>query len=291
MRVAAGTTLEQQIKLAFDSLTRAERQLASHITRHYPVSALGSITALAKGAEVSTPTVVRLAQKLGFKGYPDLQMHLRAEVEERLVSPLVKHDRWAEGVPDTHILNRFADAVVANLQATLARIDHAEFDAVAGMMADPGRRIFAMGGRITHAMADYFATHMQAMRADVTLIEDTANAWPGALIDLRAGDVLLAFDIRRYENTVLQLVEMAADQGAEVVVITDQWVSPAAERARFRLSAHVEAPSAWDSTVAIQVLVETLLAAVEARAWDSTRARMKRLEDLYARARFFRRHK
>jgi len=289
--VAAGPTLEQQIKLAFDGLTRAERQLASHITRNYPVSALGSITALAKGAEVSTPTVVRLAQKLGFKGYPDLQAHLRAEVEERLVSPLVKHDRWAEGVPDTHILNRFADAVVANLQATLAQIDHAEFDAVAGLMADPGRRVFAMGGRITHAMAEYFVTLMQAMRPDVTLIADTANAWPGALIDLRAGDVLLAFDIRRYENTVLQLVEMAADQGAEVVVITDQWVSPAAERARFRLSAHVEAPSAWDSTVAVQVLVETLLAAVEVRAWDSTRARMKRLEDLYARARFFRRQK
>lgn len=287
----AGATLEQQIRQAFDGLTRAERQLASHITRNYPVSALGSITALARGAEVSTPTVVRLAQKLGFKGYPDLQAQLRTEVEERLVSPLVKHDRWAEGVPDTHILNRFADAVVGNLQATLAQVDHAEFDEVAGLMADPGRQIFATGGRITHAMADYFVTHMQAMRPGVTLIADPATAWPGALIDLGAGDVLLAFDIRRYENTVLQLVEMAADQGAEVVVITDQWVSPAAERARFRFSAHVEAPSAWDSTVAIQVLVETLLAAVEARAWDSTRARMKRLEDLYARARFFRRHK
>lgn len=285
----AARTIEHQIKARFDDLTRAERQLASHITRHYPVAALGSITALAKGAEVSTPTVVRLVQKLGYKGYPDFQSVVRAEVEERLISPLAKHDRWAGGVPDTHILNRFADAVVGNLQATLGQIDHAEFDAVARLMADKNRKILAMGGRITHAMADYFVTHMKIIRRDVTLISDMSNAWPPALIDMGPGDVLLAFDIRRYENNVLSLVEIAADQGAEVVLITDQWVSPAAERARYRLSAHIEAPSAWDSTVAIQVLVETLLAAVQSLTWDETQARMKRLEDLYARARFFRR--
>ncbi|MGB5835842.1 MAG: MurR/RpiR family transcriptional regulator [Albidovulum sp.] len=284
-------TVEQKIKAGFDGLTRAERQLAQHVTRHYPVAVLGSITALAKGAEVSTPTVVRLVQKLGYKGYPDFQRVVRAEVEERLISPIAKHDRWAGGVPDTHILNRFADAVVGNLQATLGQIDHAEFDIIAGLLADKNRKIFAMGGRITHSMADYFVTHMKVIRRDVTLISDMSNAWPPALIDMGPGDILLAFDIRRYENNVLALVEMAADQGAEVVLITDQWVSPAAERARYRLSAHIEVPSAWDSTVAIQVLIETLMAAVQSLTWDETQARMKRLEELYSMARFFRRSK
>ena len=288
---ALAQTVEQRIRARFDALTRSERQLASHITRHYPVSVLGSITALAREAEVSTPTVVRLVQKLGYKGYPDFQGDVRSEVEERLISPIAKHDRWAVGVPDTHILNRFADAVVGNLQATLGQIDHAEFDAIAALMADRDRKIFAMGGRITHAMADYFVTQMKVMRQDVTLLSEMSNAWPPALIDMAPGDVLLVFDIRRYENNVLTLVEMAADQGAEVVLITDQWVSPAADRARYRLSAHIEVPSAWDSTVAIQVLVETLMASVLCLTWDETQARMKRLEDLYARARFFRRGK
>ena len=287
----AKRTIEQEIKTAFDTLTRAERQLASHITRNYPVAALGSITALAKGADVSTPTVVRLVQKLGYKGYPDFQVSIRAEVEERLISPLVKHDRWAGGVPETHMLNRFADAVVGNLQATLSQIDHAEFDAIAALMADKNRKVFAMGGRITHTIADYFATHMKVIRPNVALISDQSNAWPPALIDLAPGDVLLAIDIRRYENNVLQLVEIAADQGAEVVLITDQWVSPAATHARYRLSAHVEAPSAWDSTVAIQVLIETLLASIQTLTWEDTQSRMQRLEELYARSRFFRRGK
>lgn len=287
----ATLSIEDQLRAALPDLTRAERQLATHILRHYPVAALASITALAKAAETSTPTVVRMVQKLGFKGYPDFQLSLRGEVEAMLVSPLAKHDRWAGGVPDTHILNRFADAVVANLQATLSQIDHADFDAAAALLADSNRRVFAVGGRITHALADYFVTLMKVVRPDVTLLSDMSSAWPPALLDMTPGDILLVFDIRRYENSVLQLVELAVEQGAEVILITDRWISPAASHARHTLSCHIEAPSAWDSTVSVLVLVETLLAAVQSLTWGQTEGRLKRLEELYDRSRFFRRHR
>ena len=289
--MAETMTLDEELRLALPDLTRAERQLATHILSHYPVVALGSITILAKAASVSTPTVVRLVQKLGYKGYPDFQASLRGEVEAMLISPLAKHDRWAGGVPDTHILNRFADAVMANLQATLGQIDHAEFDASAAILADPARKIFALGGRITHVLADYFCSLMAVVRPGVTLLSDNPSTWPPAMLDLAQGDVLLVFDIRRYENAVLQVAEMAREQGAEIILITDRWVSPAATHAGHTLACHVEAPSAWDSTVTLMVLVETLLASVQDRTWSGTEPRMKRLEDLYARTRFFRRHR
>lgn len=283
--------LDEQLRAALPDLTRAERQLATHVLSHYPVAALGSITILAKAAQVSTPTVVRLAQKLGYKGYPDFQAALRGEVEAMLVSPLAKHDRWAGGVPDTHILNRFADAVMSNLQATLNQIDHAEFDAAARLLADPARHVFAMGGRITHSIADYFTSLMTIVRPQVTLLSDSSSTWQPALLDMQAGDVLLVFDIRRYENAVLQVTEMAKERGAEIVLITDRWISPASAHARHTLACHIEAPSAWDSNVSLMVLVETLLAAVQDLTWDVTEGRMKRLEELYARTRFFRRHR
>lgn len=283
--------LDEQLRNALPDLTRAERQLASHVLSHYPVAALGSITILAKAAQVSTPTVVRLAQKLGYKGYPDFQAALRGEVEAMLVSPIAKHDRWAGGVPETHILNRFADAVMSNLQATLGQIDHAEFDAAAALLADPSRHVFAMGGRITHSIADYFTSLMTIVRPEVTLLSDSSSTWQPALLDMQPGDVLLVFDIRRYENAVLQVAEMAKERGADIILITDRWISPASAHARHTLACHIEAPSAWDSNVSLMVLVETLLAAVQDLTWDVTEGRMKRLEELYARTRFFRRHR
>lgn len=286
--MAKGEPLDDHLRAALSSLTRAERQLATHILSHYPVAALGSITQLAKAALVSTPTVVRLTQKLGYRGYPDFQASLRSEVEAMLVTPLTKHDRNAAGVPDAHVLNRFAESVVSNLQATLNQIDPAAFDAVAVLLADPTRRIFAMGGRITHPIADYFISLMQIIRADVALVTNTAATWPPILLDIKPGDVLLVYDIRRYENAVLQVAEMARERGAVIVLVTDRWVSPAAAHASHTLCCHIEAPSAWDSIVPLMVLTETLLAAVQNLNWDATAPRLKRLEELYARSRLFR---
>jgi DNA-binding MurR/RpiR family transcriptional regulator len=282
--------MDEELRLALPDLTRAERQLASHILTHYPVAALGSITALAKAGGVSSPTGVRLVQKLGYQGYSDFQRALRGQVEAMLVSPLVKQSR-AGGAMEGHLMTRFASAVAENLQATLAQIDPGEFDAAAALLADPSRRIFAMGGRITHAIADYFVTLMKVIRPEVLLMSDMSNAWPPALLDMKPGDVLLVFDIRRYENAVLQVAEVAREQGAEIVLITDRWVSPAAAHARHVLPCHIEAPSAWDSNATLLVLVETLLAAVQGLTWEVTEARMKRLEELYTRTRLFRRYR
>lgn len=288
--MTAPTTLDR-LGAAFADLTPAERQLGAHLRDGYPVAGLASITALAKAAGVSTPTVVRLVQKLGFRGYPDFQAALRGEVEEALVSPLAKHDRWADAVPEEHILNRFGHAVLGNLAATLKQVEPAAFDAAAALLADPGRHVWTTGGRITHAMADYLTRHLSIVRGGVQLITEPATGWPPAVLEMRKGDVLVAFDIRRYENAVLNLVEMAAAAGVEVILFTDPWISPAAAHARHRFAAHVEAPSAWDSATSILVLVEALLAAVQALTREETRLRMARLEELYGTSRTFRRNR
>lgn len=285
---ATPKSIEVTLRNSVDSLTRTERHLATYFLRNYPMALMGSVNQIAKAADVSAPSIVRFAKKLGYSGFQELQAAVRGELEARLESPLAKHDRWAENAPDTHILNRFADAVLGNLQNTLAQIDHAQFDAATRLMSDPNRKVFATGGRITLAMAEYFVTQMKVIRPNVELLLPVSNTWPPALLEMKPGDIVLAFDIRRYENNVLQLVELAKDQGAEVILVTDPWVSPASAHASYRFSAQIEVPSAWDSNVAIQLLVETMLASVQALTWKDTSARMSRLEELYEKARFFR---
>lgn len=282
---------ESRLRAALPALTRAERQLAAYMLANFPVSVLGSVSAVARGAGVSAPTVVRLVQKLGYSGFPEFQAHLHDEVSAKLASPIAKREKWAQLPPEGHLLNAFAARVVENLTATLGGIDVDEFDKVAAKLAARERRVWTIGGRLTRSLAEYFATALLVMRDGVTLMSNLPNTWPPALLDMREGDVLLAFDVRRYEATVLQVVEIAREQGAEVVLITDRWVSPAAAHATHIFPCHIEAPSAWDTLTAPLMLVEALLAAVQGQDWSSTEARLARLEDLYARTRLFRRMK
>ncbi|PCI41109.1 MAG: RpiR family transcriptional regulator [Rhodospirillaceae bacterium] len=280
-------TVAERIRAKFDDLTRAERQLANTIRKNYPASGLGSITAIAETSDVSTPTVVRMAKKLGFKGFPELQAALRSEVEATLSNPIAKHNRWAESAPDTHILNRFADAVMDNMRQTLRQIDPQEFDAVVKLLADKDRSIHVVGGRLSRSLADYFFTHMQVIRDHLTLVASNSNTWPHYVLNMREGDVLVVFDVRRYERDILRLAEMAKSKGVTLILFTDQWGSPAAKHATHSFHCRIEAPSAWDSSVVTLSILETVISAVQTENWDETQDRMKDLEDLFDTTKLF----
>jgi len=264
-------TISDLIQQRLDELTRAERQLAHSILENYPASGLGPLTALAQDARVSVPTVARMVQKLGFKGYPEFQSALREELKAKVKNPIAKHDSWAGDAPSEHILNRFTDAVMTNIRLTLGQIKPADFDRASALIGDTERHVFIVGGRITHTVAEYLFLHMQVIRTDVTHIQTTASAWPHYLLNVGEGDVVVIFDMRRYENNTLKLAEMAQRKGAKLVLFT-----------------RIEAPAAWDSVSATLLLVETMIAAVQDPNWDATKDRMEELEGMFDRTKLFR---
>lgn len=281
-------TIAELLRHNTDRLTRSERQLSDVILQNYPVSALGTITALADAAGVSTPTVARLVQKLGFPGFPGFQKVLRDELDEKISSPLVKREKWVDDAPDEHILNRFTKSVIDNISQSLARVDPADFDRACALLSDRRCKVFVVGGRITRTLADYFFLHLQVMRDKVVHITSNSNAWPHYLLDVDAGDVLVIFDIRRYENSTLRLAEMATERKAKIILFTDQWTSPVGQLADIVFKTHIVVPSAWDSNITGMLLAESVIAEVQERTWDSTRERMEALEVMFDRTRFFR---
>ena len=284
----ADNTIAERLQQRFDTFTRAERQLADVMLKNYPVSGLGTITTVAQSAGVSTPTVARMIQKLGFSGFPEFQAELRAELNATISSPIAKHDAWAGEAPQAHVLNRFTDAVLDNIRQTLALIDIARFDEACALLADEKRHVYIAGGRITRALADYLFLHLQVIRPGVSHIRTLANAWPHYLLDVKEGDVVIVFDIRRYEYAMMKLAEIAAEKGAKVVLFTDQWRSPADAVADFTFSSRIAVPSAWDSSVVTMLLVEAVIEQIQQHNWPSARQRMEALEGMFDRTRIFR---
>ncbi len=281
-------TIAERLREKNEVLTRAERQLAGIVLKNYPASGLGTITTIAEAAGVSTPTVARLVQKLGFSGFPAFQAALRNELNEKISGPIAKRDRWADNAPDAHILNRFTDAVIGNISQTLGEIDTESFDNACDLISDPKRAIFVVGGRITRTLADYFFLHVQVIRSGVTHISSNSNAWPHYLLDIKQGDVVVIFDIRRYENSTLRLAEIARERGAVIILVTDQWQSPIDAFADICFCNKIVVPSAWDSSVTSTLLVEIIIAEVQERHWETTRRRMEDLEEMFDKTRFFR---
>lgn len=280
--------VEALIRSRLDTLTRAERQIANALLEDFPMLGLASISEVAQRAGVSPPTVVRMVQKLGFEGFGEFQDALRAELSAKISDPIRKRERWARDAPDSHMLNRFAAAVTDNVRHTLRLIDTEQFDALARRLADQQHSVFVLGGRITGSLAGYFFKHLQVIRPHVRLLGDSPAVWPHDLLNVHPGDIVVMFDIRRYENVLLRFAELAHDQSVEIALFTDQWGSPVSKYASYRFNCHIEAPSAWDSSVVILVVVEALIAQVQELTWKTSKPRMEALEGMFDRTGLFR---
>jgi DNA-binding MurR/RpiR family transcriptional regulator len=100
--------------------------------------------------------------------------------------------------------------------------------------------------------------------------------------------VLILFDIRRYERDLERLAELAKEREAEIILFTDQWGSPVSRLADHVVNAMIEVPSSWDSTLAINLIIEALVAEVQTRVSESARERIEALEDMFRSTRIFR---
>ncbi len=280
--------VKDRIQDRMSALTPAEKLLADILLRGYPVAGLQSITKLADAAGVSTPTVIRLARKLGFHGFSEMQEALRDEASAQIKQPIMKREGWPEGRKDSPAFRDFAEAVFDNLNQTIERLEPETFAAVAKVLADTRRNLFLSGGRITRSNADYFFNHLQIIRPGVTLLSQSPNVWPQYLLDMGARSVLIIFDIRRYESDLVKLASLAKERGAVIVLFTDQWGSPIAKKADHVINALVEVPSSWDSTLGINLIVEALIAEIQTRRSDKAKDRIESLEDMFRSTRIFR---
>ncbi len=276
-------TVVDQLRANLAQFTATERRVAHQLLADWPMAGLQSATDLARTTGVSTPTVLRLAARLGYASYPGFQKRLREELAAQLSSPLAKSAR-APGSGARRGAARggseFAEAVIRNLRETFANLPPTELDEAGRLLADRRRRIHLVGGRFTDSLARYVSVQLRVLRPDVSHLQDQESNWQDQLLDMGRRDVLVVFDIRRYQPSLLRLAEGASARGARVVLVTDQWLSPIARVAAHLLPARVVVPSVLDSSAALLALGEALLAEVTRRDWAHSRRRMRDLERL-----------
>ena len=253
----------------------AERRVGRALLAAYPAAGLETVAALAARAEVSAPTVLRFLARLGFRGYPEFQRALRAELDERGTSPL---SAYRPGPPDGD-LERARQVLPEAVAATLADLPQGELDRAVRLLADHNTRVTAYGGRFSQLLAHYLVLHLMQIRGNSRLLPDRPVERVEALVDVGRRDVFVLFDFRRYEEPTLALAREVTAKGARVILCTDRWLSPVAGLAEAVLSARVDSPSPYDSFVPALAVLETLVGTLLTRLGPTARDRLAAVEE------------
>lgn len=273
--VGRDETLAGTLRVAYGGLGKQEKSVARAILKDYPVSALSTVAALAESAGVSTATVLRLVNRLGFETYGSFQGAVKDDLNALLQSPSERFDA-AAGSPaaDGSFRERMFGQIGANLAEAARATLEADFQDVVELLADPRRTTYCVGGRYSRHVAHLFADYLGVLRDKVHLAGGQPDGWSRLLVDVDSRSTVVVFDIRRYQQTVRRFAQLARERGATVVVITDTWADRAQFPADYSFQLPTASPSLMDSMAGLLVLAESLIGALALRLNASLKERL-----------------
>nr|WP_325250040.1 MurR/RpiR family transcriptional regulator [Amylibacter sp.] len=254
--------------------TATERRLSATLLMDYPFAGLQPIQELAAKTKMSSPTISRFVSKLGFSGYQDFQRQLIGELKDGQRSPV---DLQKTSVPvEGAYLAGFLERAEQIVSATANSVTDVQFDMVCNLLSDPKRSIYVIGGRMSDTLATYLSRHLRQVRGKIFHVPPDPEVWPEYLLRMRPRDILMVADFRRYQKSLEILATNAQrSRNAQIILLTDQWMSPIAANATEVLAVPIDNGTLWDCYTGAMALLEGIVTRVAETNWDQTKARIE----------------
>ena len=235
---------------------------ARYLVDHPDDVAVSSMRSIATRAKVQSSALVRLAQQLGFAGWPEL----KSIFVERLRGGPAGYAAKAGALAgkSTELVSEVFAVQQRNLAATESA-SHAALQAAAGLL-EAASRVHVAGFRAAHPIAYTFHYLYRLLRPSVQLLSGQGGTLEMDLRALQAGEAVLVASFAPYSSEALLVANSARQAGCLVVAISDSAMSPLALQADASIVIAVDSPSFFPSIVAGIAVVESLAELLVARA-------------------------
>ncbi|WP_083222628.1 MurR/RpiR family transcriptional regulator [Ensifer sp. LC163] len=212
-------TLIDRIKAQSKRLTEADQKLIATMLENRAEAAFLSGPQLSQRASVHEATVTRLAQKLGYRGFPDLRAQLQREVLDDQ-DAATRMRRSVAKVEHGDYLTDLIAAEISALETLVRSVPQSDVDLAADMIFE-GRRVFVFGQGHAQSVAGFLQRRLD--RFGMTTISLTGRGRDIAerMVSMDKSDIVIALAFRKQPQSYAPLVQHARRVGARTILISD----------------------------------------------------------------------
>lgn len=244
-------------------------------------TAVYSISELASNVGVNASTLTRLAKRLGYSGFADLQSVFRRHVAEERDFYSERAGRLLSSAEmrrkSISLMAKVAQEESTNISSMLKNIDAQALEQAASQLADAAR-VRTYGLRQFYSIACFISYSLGMVRGDVAVLGESGHGVAHALAQLSPGDVVLVLGSSPYTRATVDVCCTAAAHNLHVIAITDSSASPLAASANQTFITPTRGTFFSNSMAACLILAEGLLALVAQRLGKEAVAALKRRE-------------
>lgn len=200
-------------------LTEADRKIIATVFDDRAETAFLSGPQLAERASVHEAAATRLAQKLGYKGYPEM----RAQLQRELLAGQDAADRMRRSVATVEHGDYLADLIakeVAALEVLASAVPQSDVDQAADLLFG-AKRVFIFGQGHALSVASFLQRRLDRFGMTTVALTGRGRDIAERLVDLDQHDVVFALAFRKQPDSYRALLEQAAEVGARTILVSD----------------------------------------------------------------------
>jgi len=220
----------------YDDLPKQQKKIADYIIRHFDEVVFLSITKLATVLDVSEATIVRFAQNLGHKGFPELKNDLVKYYREYL-TPGERMKRSIETMPDDPFnYAQMVDSEIQLLKSSVTTIDRESLkEAVDAILTAKTIYVFGNGGN--ECLANHLSFRLSRFKLKVIQQSVSGKNLFEKLLVIDKNNLII--DYHFYKSTIdfRRLMDVCEEKHIPVLLITDSILPPLVKKAKIVLHA------------------------------------------------------
>jgi RpiR family carbohydrate utilization transcriptional regulator len=206
--------LLDSIRTQLDSLSKSERKVALAVLDHPGQTVSQNITALAKSAQVSEPTVVRFCRTLGYDGWHEFKLKLAQGLA--LALPGLNEQPTQDDLA-ADLVNKICSRSINTLLDLRNNLDPDAIQKALDILAKSNRIEFYGQGTSGIVAADAQHKFFRSGVPTVAYADPHIHSIAAAL--LRPGDAVVAISQRGNSPSLVRSIKLARRGGAEVIVL------------------------------------------------------------------------
>ncbi len=254
--------LIEAITRVLPALSPQMHRAAIYILDNPGAIAVNSMRAIASEARVSPPTMLRFAQRLGFKNYESFRDVFKQNIAGKGYGDRADDLRKSmdiEGVPGL-VRNTAAAAALG-----IERFQDPDFALAVERIADiivkaPKTFVVASGASFGQAISFHYVCRMAL--PNIELAAGLGIRPIDSLVSLKKSDAIIAITTSPYARQTVEVAKFAKSREARITAITDRRSSPVGRMSDAAVIIDTHSPHYFPSMVSLNATLEAISAAI-----------------------------
>jgi DNA-binding MurR/RpiR family transcriptional regulator len=267
---------KQLILQRFSVLSPTLQSAARYVVDHPSEVVIASMRTVAARAGAQPATLVRLAQRLGYAGWPQFKTAIAADLGLHSESYGQRAKTLMGRVQDAALIGEMFGALRGNLEVTESK----SADALrhAAKLLRGAKAVHVAGFRASLPVAFSLVYGYRLFRNEVHLIDGQGGGLEMQLRAIERQHAVVGISFAPYSKESLAVIDAAKSVGARVLALTDSSASPLALASENPVLFGVDSPSFFPSIAAAIAATEVLLEILAADAGEEAVRRIARAE-------------